>query len=215
MAIKHEKDLDTLKRKAKTFDDVVKVIAASHKWQIRHLQSLLKSRKRFDIDNRTKREGFIREEELLLKSLEARRQRYEQIQANKRIPDSLRNKIAELETQILRLEPGYEAYQRSWIRSLKGELAELLVQVDRLINPPKSLATTNKAFDVGKDYSGQSITRSYDGHVWEVLRGHVERLSRAKGQRTSFKIVAALPEKAEYLQLKERHFTYTLEQASR
>ena len=212
MAIKHEKDLDTLKRKAKTFDDVVKVIAASHKWQIRHLQSLLKSRKRFDIDNRTKREGFIREEELLLKSLETRCQRHDQIQANKKIPAILRKKIAELETEILRLEPAYDPSGRSCIRDMKGTLAWFLVQVDRLINPPKPLATMNKAFDVGKDYSGQSITRSYDGHVWEVLRGHVERLPRAKGQRTSFKIVAALPEKAEYLQLKERHFTYTLEQ---
>ena len=211
MAIKQGKDLDTLKRKAKTFDDLVRIIARWHKREMLGLQSLLKSRKRFDIALRTKREEFIRQDASLLRSLEARRQRHEQVQANKQIPGVLRKKIAELETHILRLEPGYEAYQRSWIRSSKGELAELLVQVDRIINPPKPLATTNKAFTVGKDYSGQSITRSYDGHVWEVLRGHVERLSRAKGQRASFKIVAALPEKAEYLQLKERHFTHTLE----
>jgi hypothetical protein len=44
-----------------------------------------------------------------------------------------------------------------------------------------------------------------------VLKGHFERLPREKGQRTSFKIVAPLPENAEYLQLKERHFTRSLE----
>ena len=208
MAKKQPKDLDTLKQEAKTFHDLVAVIADDHKQAVRRLHSSLKKgglRKAY----REGHEEALRERESQLRSLEARHQRYESNQADKKIPAAVRKKIAELETVILRREGSYD--WRGFVRYRKKELAELFEQVDRIRNPPKSLTTTNKAFRVGKDYPGQSITRTYDGYVWEVLKGHFERLPRAKGQRTTFKIVAALPEKAEYLQLKERHFTQTLD----
>ncbi len=40
---------------------------------------------------------------------------------------------------------------------------------------------------------------------------HFEFPTQAKGQRTGCKVVAALPENAEYLEIKKRHFTSTLE----
>lgn len=182
MAKQQAKNLATLMREAKTFHDLVKLQVDFHR-----------------SDNST------------LRKLEARRQRYDLYQGNKKIPTELRKQIAELETAILRDEPGHEVYGRKGIRLRKENLAKLYKKAEHVVNPPKPLTTTNKAFRVGKAYPGQSITRTYDGHIWEVLKGHFEELPRAKGQRTSFRIVAALPEKTEYLQLKERHFTQTLE----
>ncbi len=206
MAKKQAKNLATLMREAKTFHDLVAVIVNDHE----NVISNLRSAQRWEV-KRDRPSGLIKSFEIELKRLEARRQRYELYQGNKKIPAELRKDIAKLETEILREEPGHQPWERESIRESKKELAELFEQAERLTNPPKPLTTTNKAFQVGKNYPSQSISRTYDGHIWEVLMGHVEQLPRQKGQRTSFRIVAALPEKTEYLQLKERHFTKTLE----
>lgn len=208
MAKKPFKNLATMKQEAKTFHDLVAVIVNYYEKAISNLRSAQRREMKSD---RPTGEGLIKSFEMDLKRLETRRQRYEQYQGNKKIPAALREEIADTETELLREEPGQQPWERESIRARKMELAELFEQVERLTNPPKSLTTTNKAFQVGKNYPSQSITRTYDGHVWKVLMGHVERLPRQKGQRTSFRIVAALPEKNEYLQLKECYFTKTLE----
>jgi hypothetical protein len=151
-----------------------------------------------------------------LKQLEARRLRFEKYQTDMKIPAALRKQIAELEAELLRAEHAPplafgDGFGNGEARWKKKALSALFEEADQIKNPPKSLSTTNKAFKIGKAYPGQSFSRAYDGHVWEVLRGHFQPLPRTKGQRTSFKVVAALPEKNEYLQLKERHFTKTLE----
>ena len=204
MAKRQEKNLVTKVEEAKTFHDLIAVITADRQKTIRNLQPLLKTAKKAD---RQRYEENIRHHESQIKSLETRRQRYEKYHGNKKIPAALRKQIAELETVILRRESGYD--WRSFVRYRKQELAELFEKVERLTNPPKSLVTCNKAFKVGKEYPSQSITRAYDGHIWEMLKGHFEQLPRTKGQRTTFRIVAALPEQAEYMQLKERHYTKT------
>jgi len=205
MRQREPKSLYTLVWEAKTFYDLISVITDHHK------RSLLKKHG-IPRANRQGVETSLRGHESDIKSLEARRQRYDEYQANKKVPAALRKQIAQLESEILRLEYAPPSFGGGSVRQRKKELAELLEQVDRLTNPPKPLSTLNKAFKIGKAYPRVSITRAYDGYVWDVLKGHCEELPRAKkGQRISFKIVAALPEKSEYLQLKERHFTKTLD----
>lgn len=45
-----------------------------------------------------------------------------------------------------------------------------------------------------------------------MLEGYVQRLPRVKGQQKTFEILASLPDKDEYLQMKQNHFTKTIEQ---
>jgi hypothetical protein len=205
------KNLKTRKEEAKTFHAVLAVVVDEYTAIVRNNKSLLKCRERLAGTDRARHEKSIREYELQLRLLEDRRQRYELCQANRKLPVALMKQIAVLETAILTAEPGYKACDRTFIRDSKRELVALYEQVERITNPPKPMATTNRAFRLGGTYSGQSITRTYDGHVWEVLKTHFQPLPRAKGQRASFRIVVDLPEKNEYLQLKERRYEQSLD----
>lgn len=209
--VKQKKDFRTMKRKAKTFRSLVAVIRADHHNRIDNLRRLLKERHRAAIAARPEREKSIREKEAMLKSLEARFQRYEKYHSNRKLPAALRKGIGEVAMELLRHEPGYDSWERELVRCRRKELAELFERADRLLNPPKAMNTTNKKFKGGGDYSRQAITRTYDGHVWEVLKWHFEPSPSVKGQKASIRIVAALPEKDEYLQLKETHFTRTVD----
>ena len=146
--------------------------------------------------------------ETTLASLAKRRQRFDSIQGNKKIPAAYRKQFAELEWEILSLEQTHHG--QDFLRPRKRDLSDLLKRIDRHLNPPKAFAMVNAAYKVGGEYARQSLTRAYDGHVWEVLDGYFESMPRTKGQKGKIKIVASLPEKVEYLQLKQDHFTKTI-----
>lgn len=209
---KKVKNLSTLVQEAKTFQEMIDVVAAHSKKTVVVYQRLAKQRHKAAISNRPHYLASIKYAETQLKQLETRRLRFEKYQSDKKIPAALRKQIAQAETDLLRSEhtPTY-GFGNSGVRFKKQRLAELFEKADQIKNPPKPLSTTNKSFKSGKDFPGASISRAYDGHVWEVLKSHFQLLPKTKGQRTSFKVIAALPEKDEYLQLKERHFTKTLE----
>ena len=209
MAKKVEKDLNIVVLEAKTFHDIIDALVAYETKTLGIYQGLFKQRTKVHLSNRSDYLSSIKSAETELKQLEVRRLRFDKYQSDKKIPAALRKQIAKLETELLRIEHG-PFWERFRAKIRKKELAALFEKVEAFRNPPKPLSTTNKAFGVAKAFPGASLTRAYDGYVWEVLRGHFQLLPKVKGQRSSFKVVAALPEKDEYLQLKERHFTKTL-----
>jgi len=212
MAKTVQKNLYTFMQEASTFQEMLDVLFADSKKTVGIYQRLAKLRHKTALSNRPHYLASIKSAETKLKQLEARRLRFVKYQTDKKIPAALRKQIAELEAELLRAEhaPTY-GFGNGVVRWKKKELAALIEKVDQINNPPKSVSTINTTFKVGKDYPGRAVSRAYDGHVWEVLKGHFQVLPRSKGQRISFKVVEALPEKDEYLQLKERHFTSTIE----
>lgn len=209
MAKRPAKTLRTKKEHTKAFRELAAEKCAQYEEQIRNFQKRLKARRIAQADQEML-EKWLRESQSRLTSLEARRQRHELIQGDERLSVPMRQAIAKLEFHILRLELSHSS-SRSVLREWKQDLAELLEHVERITNPPQPLETTNRAFRVGRGYPRQAISRFYDGHVWQVLKAHFEALSRTKGQQSRVRIVAAIPEKAEYLQLKERYYTKTVE----
>ena len=88
----------------------------------------------------------------------------------------------------------------------------MILQISNGHDGDKPTTAKGKTFEVGKMYRRQSITRVYDGHVWDVLENRFQKVWDMEGGPTKFEIVAPLPGKAEYLRLKERHYTYTVKE---
>ena len=193
-----------------SFHEVIDLVEAREHESIKQCQERLKKRDKASKDLRSKVETWLREHEAKLASLAKRRQQFDSIQGNEKIPATLRKGVARLEWRILILEHKSSSMAASALRRHKRELAEDRKEIDRHLNPPKAFATTNAAYKIGEEYPRQSLTRAYDGHVWQVLEGHFEAAERAKGQRRKVEILAALPDKTEYLQLKQDHFTKTI-----
>ena len=140
-----------------------------------------------------------------LKLLEERRQRYERYQANETIPIELREEIAKAETEILRMEVSNDCEH---LLDTKRELHVLQMRADRIEHPQK---TRNAAFKVGKRYRLTRIEKEYDEDVREVLFGHFGPTTITRPEEgLGNEIVAALPTKGEYLELRERFYTTTL-----
>ena len=194
---------------ASSFHEVIDLVEAHEHESIKQCQERLKKRDKLSMLARPDNEARIRGHEATLASLAERRQRFDSIQGNKKIPATLRKWAAHLEMRVLILEHKSRLFSASSLRSMKKELAKHLKEIDRHLNPPKAFATTDAAYKIGEEYPRQSLTRAYDGHVWQVLEGHFEAAEREKGQRKKVEILAALPDKTEYLQLKQDHFTKT------
>lgn len=209
MAKKPAKSFRDLYNEGKSFPELVDFLEVEATETIKRLQSVLKGLGKQQAGLKKDIERQLRREEAELKTLMSRQQKHESIQKNKNVPASDRKEIAALERKILGLEK--EGFSRSSLRSCKDRLGELIEKADRRLDPPKLLTTKNKAYRVGGKFSRQSVTRAYDGHVWEVLKGHFEHLPREKGQQATVKILAGLPEKREYLQLKQQRYTKNLE----
>jgi len=208
MAKKITKSLREQLQDAKSFHEMIDLVEAHEHERIKHYEKILKKRNTTEA-HLSACETRLRGHKATLTSLPKRRQRYDSIQGNKKIPATYRKLAADLERRILCLE-----HDRSELigalRFNKKELADLLKLIDRHLNPPKPFATTNSAYKIGEEYPRQSLTRAYDGHVWQVLNAHFEAAERTKGQRKKVEILAALPEKTEYLQLKQDYFTRTI-----
>ncbi len=204
-------------RDAKSFHELIDLLEANEREALQGLQIDLKKRDRRSLSLRPIVTQKIRKHEVCLASLNKRRDRFDAIYGNRKIPATLRKKVTELETEIIRLEyEGDGSMLKAAVRNWKRNLDKLLEEVDQHLNPSKvtqtkSLETQNPVFKVGNEYTHQSLTRTYDAQVWEVLEGHFEIVPKLKGTRAKIKIRACLPLKAEYLQLKEVHFTKSLE----
>lgn len=204
MAKKIKKTFQEQLREAKSFHEMIDLVEAHLEERIQHYTERLKKRDKASNDARPHVQATLREHKSTLASLAKRRLRSESIQGNKKVPVAYRKRAAELEREILCLEHNHIGQDS--LRYRKRDMAELLKQIDRHLNPPKPFALVNTAYKIGEEYARQSLTRAYDGHVWDVLDGYFENLPRAKGQKGKIKILAALPEKAEYLQVKENFY---------
>lgn len=204
MAKKITKTFQEQLRDAKSFHEMIDLVEAHLQERIQHYTERLKKRDKASKDARSHIEATLREHKSTLASLAKRRQRFDSTQGNRKIPSTYRKRAAELEREILCLE--HSRIGQDSLRYRKRDMAELLKQIDRHLNPPKPFASVNTAYKIGEEYARQSLTRAYDGHVWDVLDGYFENLPRAKGQKGKIKILVALPEKAEYLQVKENFY---------
>lgn len=203
-------------KQAETFSDIVSALLAVRREEIRLIKMTVRpivcrptagySPHRLSGDDQA---TLLKQAELRIKDLNERLKRNERFHANKSIPAKLLERIETIEWRILRLSFFNEDTSRRGfsVSDEKRELAVLIERAECLVNPPKPLITINAKFKMGKCYSKRSISGSYDGYVWQVLLGHFEPLEDSRGRHTIVKVVAALPEKSEYLQLKEHRFT--------
>jgi tetratricopeptide (TPR) repeat protein len=214
MAKKITKTFQEQLQGAKSFHEMIDMVEAKLKENIHNAKQLLKKRDKFAKSRRPRVQEEIERGEIALAYLGNRRQRFESIQGNKKIPAAYRKKAAELEKEIVTLEHGSSSREGE-LYYRKKDLSELLKRIDERLNPPEPQATVNAAYKVGKQYVQQSLINAYDEHVWYVLEGYVQRLPRVKGQQKKFEILALLPGKPEYLQMKEKHFRTTIELLTR
>jgi hypothetical protein len=210
MAKKVFKNWFNLLQQAETFHELLGIVIERTTNSLNYNKREAMKKTEIALMRRSEYLDEIKSDESKLKRYEARRLRFEKYQSDKRIPAKLRKEIAKLETHLLRFEHTTIGGLRCSPLRPKLDLAKLFKEVDEIKNPPKPPSTVNKDFKVGKSYLGTSITKAYDSDVWDVLEDHFECVSNFN-EKLRYKIVAALPEKDEYLQLKERHFTISLE----
>ena len=205
-----EKSQPSRQQKVASFQEMLDEIKAKEASEIQRIQESLAKRKRLPKEEKARFEERVREHQAKVDALVKRRSRFDAVQGNRKIPAHLREMIADVEMEVVQLEQSPSYSSGSLLRPRKKHLSELYEQVEHHLAPPQSFATTNSNFHVAQEYSRTSISRAYDGHVWEVLKGHFERTPGPNGKQTKVRIAAALPEKSEYLEHKRRHFTKRL-----
>jgi hypothetical protein len=143
-----------------------------------------------------------------LRQIVQRRKRYEDVQADKRVPATLRKRIHDQEDCVLRCEFS-SGFGRSSIAEPRRELADLYEQARKSLLPKRKCQTSHPMFRKGKSCKRISLTKAFDGHVFEVMESHLE-VVLGKG-RLPFRIIESLPTKDEYLKIRDEFFTHTLE----
>ncbi|KAA5538588.1 hypothetical protein FYK55_27255 [Roseiconus nitratireducens] len=208
---RRQQNLDEKLRDSKTAIELLDILIEETMGGIEYCQSQLKKRDAASKAVQSTFEEILQRHESELRTLQRRRRRLQEIQENKKIPAKLKKQISALERDIILLGRSSWSGGSSTIRNRKRDLADLLEQVEICLNPPKRLKTVNDKFKVGESYSRQSVTRSYDSLIWQVLRAHFEFPSTTRSGSSKVVIAAALPAKEEYAAVKEMHFTKTLE----
>jgi hypothetical protein len=143
-----------------------------------------------------------------LRQIVQRRKRYEEVQADKRVPATLRKQIHDQEDRVFRHEFS-SGFGRSSIAEPRRELEELYEQARKSLIPKRKCKTSHPMFRKGKSCKRISLTKAFDGHVFEVMEAHLE-LVLDKG-RLPFRIIESLPTKEEYLTIRDAYYTHTLE----
>lgn len=143
-----------------------------------------------------------------LRSVVQRRTRYEDVQADKRVPATLRKRIHNQEDCVFRREFS-SGFGRSSIAEPRRELADLYEQARKSLLPKRKCQTSHPLFRKGKSCKRISLTKAFDGHVFEVMESHFV-IVLEKG-RLPFRIIESLPTKEEYLKVRDEFFTHTLE----
>jgi hypothetical protein len=143
-----------------------------------------------------------------LRQIVQRRKRYEEVQADKRVPATLRKQIHDQEDHVFRHEFS-SGFGRSSIAEPRRELADLYEQARKCLLPKRKYQTSHPMFRKGKSCKRISLTKAFDGHVFQVMEAHLE-VVLGKG-RLPFRIIESLPTKEEYLKVRDEFFTHTLE----
>ena len=194
---------------AKDFAEMLDMMEAHVDVTIRTMEMLLRKRSKPAKASRTNWERQLRSSRVELTTLQRKREKFNALQSNRKIPSKLKKRIAELEEEIVHLEHDWGF--PSAARNRKKELQEVLVQVEEILNPPKKMKTRNPAFKVKQEYTPQSVIRAYDKHVWMVLGAHFGETPRVKGQARKVVVVASLPMIEEYEEIKQKCFTKSVE----
>jgi hypothetical protein len=143
-----------------------------------------------------------------LRKLIQRRTRYEEVQADKRVPATLRKEIHDQEGSVFRFEFS-SWFGGSGVAEQRRELAGLYEQARKSLLPKRKCKTSHPMFRKGKSCKRISLTKAFDGHVFEVMESHFV-IVLEKG-RLPFRIIESLPTKEEYLKIRDEFFTHTLE----
>ncbi|WP_417737741.1 hypothetical protein [Rosistilla oblonga] len=194
---------------AKDFAEMLNIMEANLESTIGNWERLLRRRHKAAREQRPYRERRLRGFRTELSAIRRKRERFNLLQSNRKIPAKLRKRIAELEEEIVHHKHDWRS--PSTARHRKKDLQEVLAQVEVILNPPKKIKTKNTAFELKKEYTQQSVTRAYDKYVWTVLGGHFQEKPRAKGQMKKVVVVASLPDIEEYEELKKKQFTRSAE----
>jgi len=65
-------------------------------------------------------------------------------------------------------------------------------------------------FKVGQIVTKSALIKGYDAYVVRVLDDYLEEQDRIKREQTKYKVLQALPSKAEYLEMKTKKYTVTV-----
>jgi hypothetical protein len=143
-----------------------------------------------------------------LRKLTQRRTRYEEVQADKRVPARLRKEIHDQEGSVFRFEFS-SWFGGSGVAEQRRMLADLYEQARRSLLPKRTCKTSHPMFRKGKCCKRISLTKAFDAHVFAVMERNLE-VVLGKG-RLPFRIIESLPTKEEYLTFRDEFYTHSLE----